>query len=200
VQQTGSAHEGFENAARGGKLPWIGKVCVVADHEYDESNLYRYEYSPLFTNSDVGIAECLAWKPAAPVVLESALWWVKNYNHVTVLRNRRWWAEVGQPAYETFWRTVQAARLDGRYSERRAAVPLFVSDDSAEEENDRASRDNEGDADDEANVDSDSDGASDVVGWQGQESDHSTGWDNTALSGNDSDLESEVPTNHVRML
>jgi hypothetical protein len=35
---------------------------------------------------------------------------------------------VGQPAYEEFWREVEAARLDGRYGEKALFVPDSDSD------------------------------------------------------------------------
>lgn len=187
--------EPFVKAASTAKLPWIGKVCVVADHEDDASNLYRYEYSPLFRNSSVGMDECLAWKPDSGVVLESALWWVKDYNIVTVLRNQRWWAAIGQPAYEEFWTRVKEARSDGRYV--RVSRPLFVSD-SESEASDHESHGRK-DAEDDAASDADvSSPESDVEGWQGVESDHREEMDTAALSDTDSDLESEVETNLLR--
>jgi hypothetical protein len=158
----------FETAVGKAKLPWIGKVCVVADHQDDASNLYRYEYSPLFSTSEVGIIECQAWRPVSGVVLESALWCVRDYFTTTVLRNRRWWEEVGRPAYETFWDEVRAARADGRYV--RESVPLFVSD-SDSEENDQTVPDSEVGADAQANADAHSEASSVVEGWQGVESD-----------------------------
>ena len=187
VQQTGPTHTGFEGAARGSKLPWIGKVCVVADDEDASSNTYRYEYSPLFSNSEVGIIECLSWKPDAGVTLESALWWVRDYNAVTVLRNRRWWEAEGQPAYEEFWRNVTLARADGRHL--RTAQPLFV-DEPESEANDRESVGSEDGADAPAN-DADADEhESAVEGWQGVESDHELEMDTGAPRDTGSDLES----------
>lgn len=182
-----NATQEYETAAKGAKLPWIGKVCVIADHEDDASNLYRYEYSPLFTNSDVGIEECLAWKPNTGVILESALWWVRDYNTVTVVRNRRWWEAEGRPAYEDFWRDVTAARNDGRYV--REARPLFV-DDSASEENDPPARDTEDAGDAQTNdVDAELD-ATNAEGWQGVASDHEAEMDIDEQHDTGSDLES----------
>jgi hypothetical protein len=186
--QTEQTHAGFEAAIASAKLPWIGKVCVIADHEDDASNTYRYEYSPLFTTSPTGIIECLAWKPSAHgVVLESALWMVKDYYTTTVLRNRRWWATVGQPAYEEFWRAVREARADGRYA--RESVPLFVSD-SESEENDHIVPENESDADERATSEAQSPASSAVEGWQGTESgQESDGLEEGAQPRIDSDLE-----------
>jgi len=60
--------------------------------------------------------------------LEETVWYVHDYFTTTVIRNRRWWAEVGQPAYENFWAEVEAARVDGRYAEKA----MFVDDDMEE--------------------------------------------------------------------
>lgn len=166
--QNGPICEEFVNAVTTAKLPWIGKVCVVADHADDASNLYRYVYSPLFSVSEVGISECLAWVPLDGVLLESALWMVRDYYTTTVLRNRRWWAAIGQPAYEEFWEEVHAARQDGRYI--RESVPLFV-DDSASEENNRAVLDNEDDVDEQTSDAARSETSSLAEGWLGEESD-----------------------------
>lgn len=189
VPQTGPQNLGFENAARGSKLPWIGKICVLAADEDAPSNTYQYVYSPLFTNSDVGIAECLGWSPEADgIVLESALWWVRDYNTVTVLRNPRWWEDVGQPAYEEFWRTVHLARADGRHL--RTAQPMFV-DEPESETNDQQSVGSEDEVGEQANDDDESA----VEGWQGVESDRELETDAAEQHDNDSDLESEAQAN-----
>lgn len=170
IIQTAPMCEEFEDAVRGkAKLPWIGKVCVVAEAEDSAPDTYRYEYSPLFSAHIDGVDECLSWKPAEGIVLESALWWVKDYYTTTVLRNPRWWEDVGMPAYETFWREVMNARRDGRFD--YVPQPLFVSDSEEEEENDRGSRGNGAVTVDHASEDADSESSSAVEGWQGEESD-----------------------------
>jgi hypothetical protein len=96
------------------------------EDKYDLES-YEYRYSPLFPSSTAGFAECCAWVPNnidGLVVLEETVWYVYDYFTKTVPRNRRWWAEVGQPAYEEFWREVEAARLDGRYGEKA----MFLSE------------------------------------------------------------------------
>jgi hypothetical protein len=169
--QTGPQCEEFESAVLSAKLPWIGKVCVVVDHEDDASNTYRYEYSPLFSTSETGVIECLAWKPAGGIVLESALWWVRDYYTTTVMRNKRWWTAEGKPAYEEFWRQVTAARADGRHA--RVAVPLFVNEEELEE-TDHKSHDGEDETDEQANDADDEGASSDVEGWKGVASDEET--------------------------
>ena len=133
------------SAAVGAKNPWMGKIYVVAkppvmvsvDREegtvivekYDLET-YEYRYSPLFPSTKSGFAECCAWVPNnidGLVVLEETIWYVYDFFTKTVPRNRRWWSEVGQPAYEEFWRDVEVARLDGRYGEKA----MFVEESSS---------------------------------------------------------------------
>lgn len=123
------------------KLPWIGKVFVVSndpcvqtpavnveEEELPLPSSLRYEYSPLFPATVDGIEEAEEWTPdTEDRVLETITWWVKDYQHQTVLRNRRWWKKVGQPAYETFWRNVEEARRDERFKPKN--LPVFVTDD-----------------------------------------------------------------------
>jgi hypothetical protein len=121
-------------------LPWIGKVCVIAPYMDAPWTSYKYEYSPLFPLE--GAESLEEWVPSTDgVVLESQTWWVRDYRRRTVLRNRRWWANVGAPAYTTFWRDVIAARADGRFASR----PMFITDSStvASKRDDTASDDQE---------------------------------------------------------
>jgi len=126
----------------GAKNPWMGKIYVVAkppaivavekeegtvmEEKYDMES-YEYRYSPLFSSTEAGFTECCAWTPNdidGLVVLEQTIWYVYDYFTTTVVRNRRWWAEVGQPAYEQFWRDVELARVDKRFGEKA----MFVSE------------------------------------------------------------------------
>ena len=136
------------SAAVNAKNPWMGKIYVVAappkmvavereagtvmEEKYDPE-LYEYRYSPLFPSTEAGFAECCAWVPnniAGLVVLEETVWYVYDLFTTTVIRNRRWWAEVGQPAYESFWVDVELARVDGRFGEKA----LFVSESESDSE------------------------------------------------------------------
>ena len=116
-----------------GFKPWIGKICVCADNTESSPNDYRYEYSPLFPNTEEGIQNCLAWNPSG-IILESSIWYIKNWFHTTVLRNKRWWDAIGYPAYMDFWKDVEMARSDGRFKPRA----LFV-DSASEHEDDETS-------------------------------------------------------------
>jgi hypothetical protein len=107
-------------------LAVFGVVRVVAPSADAAESTYEYDYSPLFPTGALDAAR--AWMsavPAAPaVVLETAVWWVRDASHKTVLRNRRWWSTVGEPAYRAYWEEVDAAREDGRFV--AVAKPLFV--------------------------------------------------------------------------
>jgi len=119
-----------EPRVRSGVQPWIGKVCVVAAAEDMLPSQYQYAYSPLFPNTEEGLSDCLAWTPSG-LIRESCVWYVKDWFHTTVLRNRRWWDSIGHPEYVRFWEDVDAARLDGRFKPEA----LFVEDGEDLEEN-----------------------------------------------------------------
>jgi hypothetical protein len=66
------------------------------------------------------------WKPTNSYVLERTQWYVKDWFTTTVVRNRKWWKEVGYPAYTKFWAEVDTLRTSG-YTNRK---PLFIDSDS----------------------------------------------------------------------
>lgn len=107
-------------------LAVFGVIRVVAPTADAAESAYEYEYSPLFPTGSVEAAR--AWISVPPpdgrVVLETAIWWIRDASHKTVLRNRRWWTAVGEPAYRCYWEEVDAARADGRFA--TVAKPLFV--------------------------------------------------------------------------
>ena len=105
------------------KQPRIGTVCVTAPTPDADPSTYTYEYSPLFEATDAGYTEMQEWSPSADrVVLERTQWYVKDWFTTTVMRNRRWWTEVGFPAYTQFWEEVDALKASG-FTNRK---PLFV--------------------------------------------------------------------------
>lgn len=145
------------------KQPWIGKVCVVAENENTLPSQYTYQYSPLFSNTVKGFSECLAWTPEG-VVLESSIWYVKDYFHSTVLRNRRWWEAVGCPAYTEFWEEVDCARSTDKFK----PVAMFV-DSASEGGNDHESYDTFVGVDDSPTDNTSDERAKNSVGWIGVE-------------------------------
>jgi hypothetical protein len=131
VQQADATEAMFTGAS---KVPWIGKICVTAENEETAPSHYKYAYSPLFPATADGYRECSSWHPfvssaAEGLVLESSMWWVKDWFATTVPRNRQWFADVGKPAYEAFWVDVEAARADGRYKPR-----LILAEEDSDEE------------------------------------------------------------------
>ena len=93
----------------------MGVICVTAPTEETLPADYTYEYSPLFPTTEEGFAATMAWTPKHPVVYETSVWTVKDWGHHTVLRNPRWWVDVGYPGYQRFWKAVETARHDGIY-------------------------------------------------------------------------------------
>jgi hypothetical protein len=104
------------------KQPRIGTVCVTASSPDADTSTYQYEYSPLFPATPEGYAAMQEWSPTGLAVLERTQWYVKDWFTTTVMRNRRWWDEVGFPAYTKFWEEVDALRATG-YTNRK---PLFI--------------------------------------------------------------------------
>lgn len=107
----------------------IGTVCVTAPSADADPSTYAYVYSPLFEATPTGYTEMQAWLPisseaaaATTIVLERTQWYVKDWFTTTVMRNRRWWAEVGYPAYQQFWQDVDTLRAAG-FTNRK---PLFI--------------------------------------------------------------------------
>lgn len=45
-------------------------------------------------------------------ILEKKVWWIENWQIITVLRNRRWWNNVGLPAYNHFCTDLTRAKED----------------------------------------------------------------------------------------
>jgi hypothetical protein len=97
-----------------GCKPWIGKVCVQTPTLESLPSAFTYEYSPIFPNTEDGLKKCLEWTPPG-IILESSIWFIKDWFHTTVLRNPRWWDAVGYPSYMDFWKDVEMARTDGRF-------------------------------------------------------------------------------------
>lgn len=113
------------------KQPRIGTVCVTAASADADPSTYVYEYSPLFETTEEGYRNMQAWMPSGAVVLERTQWYVKDWFTTTVVRNKRWWAEVGFPAYQQFWKEVDDLRASGFTNKK----PLFIdSEDSDQDE------------------------------------------------------------------
>ena len=110
-----------------------GEITLVL-----EPDKLAYAYSDILPLGEASLETLAAWKPAdfpeGWVVLERSVWRVGDWFTTTVIRNRRWWTEVGQPAYEDFWRRVEEARASG-WTKTKQSKLLIVdsSDDEAAE-------------------------------------------------------------------
>ncbi len=106
----------------------MGAILVIAPAADAPGETWRYAYSPTQPLNEDGLRACSCWKPAdmkeGEVILEYCIWRIADWWTTTVPRNRRWWSEVGQPAYEAFWVSVDAARAEGKY----ASTCLIVDD------------------------------------------------------------------------
>jgi hypothetical protein len=107
-----------------------GQIFLVGDEE--QGTLLRYEYSPL--------KDC-EWKPTleeGEAIVEVIPWWTSQWFLTTVGRSRAWFASV-QPAIESFWADVAAARR-GEFvmpeSKRKLKErnPCRIMDDAGNEE------------------------------------------------------------------
>jgi hypothetical protein len=106
----------------------MGTVVVAAPSISSPAEEWQYYYSPVWNLDDEGLLNCRNWVPDGlvfgknAVLLERSVWKIRDWWTCTVPRNRRWWSEVGQPAYEEFWDVVDEARLSGRYASRLLIV------------------------------------------------------------------------------
>ena len=94
----------------------MGAVLVLGVPEVPET--WVHDYSPIVGVGEAELQTLMTWMPEGGLregheVLERSVWRVEDWWATTVPRNRRWWAEVGQPAYEEFWVAVGQARSAG---------------------------------------------------------------------------------------
>jgi hypothetical protein len=115
----------------------MGAVLVIAPSEDAGPETWTYAYSPTQPLSEEGLAFCLCWKPAdmppSAVILEHSVWRIADWWTTTVPRNRRWWTEVGRPAYETFWTAVDEARASGTVTKTPTSASKYLIADTSSE-------------------------------------------------------------------
>ena len=100
-----------------------GAILVLTSEEDRENpDKWTYAYSPIWDLTEEGLRSALEWKPEEGILLERSIWRVQDWWTTTVPRNRRWWLEVGQPAYESFWKLVDSARASGTYKSQLLIV------------------------------------------------------------------------------
>jgi len=115
-------------------LPYVGKLCVIANEKGEAES---YQYSPVYPATKKGISDANKWTPSG-TILETCCWYVKDSHHSTVLRNKRWWNDVGLPSYKQLWEEIDLARASGKFKRQ----PLFI-DDKTTVASDRSSVDGE---------------------------------------------------------
>lgn len=114
----------------------MGTILVIAASADAAPESWTYAYSPIQALSETGLAYCLCWKPAdlseTAVILERSVWRIADWWTTTVPRNQRWWAEVGQPAYEAFWVAVDEARISGIPTAPIGKTKCLIADSSSD--------------------------------------------------------------------
>lgn len=112
----------------------MGAILILSPHSEASPETWTYAYSPIYSLSEEGFTECMNWTPSektdTTVIIERSLWRIIDWWTTTVPRNRRWWAEVGQPAYETFWEAVEEARRTGKHKLSTSTCLIVDSDKS----------------------------------------------------------------------
>lgn len=133
AQAANRVKDSFVNPTKSNIPHKCGVILVVAPTDEDSENpdKWTYAYSPIWDLTSEGIQSAKAWMPKEGIVLERSIWRVQDWWTTTVPRNRRWWKEVGQPAYESFWRQVDEARSKGTY---KSQLLIVDSDDEEEAE------------------------------------------------------------------
>ena len=107
---------------------YIGALAVIGDKANIAS--WTYVYSPVYPNTDTGLAQVKAWTPEGNVI-EHQFWTCVKTHIMTVMRNKRWWSTVGLPEYECFWKDVENKRgvPDVIFIEEDTyQKPLFIDD------------------------------------------------------------------------
>jgi hypothetical protein len=99
-----------------------------------EADTWEYAYSSLEERTEAGCKAVVEWLPDSmgeKVVLERSVWCIDDWYVTTVLRNRRWWNDMGKPAYEKFWAAVDQARSTGEFASR-----LLIEDSDSDSDSD----------------------------------------------------------------
>jgi hypothetical protein len=84
---------------------WKGRICVYGFLEDQSTWTYRYS-EPVNDIEDADVPD----GPDCYPLLESSIWWLTSWHPRTVLRNHKWWQEIGWPAASLFWAEVQSGR------------------------------------------------------------------------------------------
>lgn len=85
---------------------WKGRIEIYGDAADVATWVYRYS-SPA---NDLEDATWLTPPPPGLSLLESSVWWLVGWYPRTVLRNERWWSQVGSVEAARFWNEVEEGR------------------------------------------------------------------------------------------
>lgn len=94
-----------EHAAEIAAARWKGYIRVLG--KIEDSSTWKYQYTaPVEDLEDARFSD-----PNTDVsIVETSVWWLKNWYPRTVLRNRMWWETVAKPAAQLFWAQVVSGR------------------------------------------------------------------------------------------
>lgn len=111
-----------EHAAEIAAARWKGYIRVIG--KIEDSSTWKYQYTaPVEDLEDARLPDTDTDTDKDPntdvSILETSVWWLKNWYPRTVLRNRVWWETVAKPAAELFWAQV----LSGREAAALEPVP-----------------------------------------------------------------------------
>jgi len=96
-----------EHAAEIAAARWKGYIRVLG--KIEDSSTWKYQYTaPVEDLEDALLPDP---NPNTDVsIVETSVWWLKNWYPRTVLRNRMWWETVAKPAAQLFWAQVVSGR------------------------------------------------------------------------------------------
>jgi hypothetical protein len=98
---------------------WKGYIRVIGKR--DEPSTWKYQYTAPVEDLEDAILPPMDTSSNTDVsILETSVWWLKNWYPRTVMRNRTWWETIAKPAAELFWTQV----ISGREAAAESAVQM----------------------------------------------------------------------------
>jgi hypothetical protein len=98
-----------EHAEEIASARWKGYIRVIG--KWGDYSTWKYQYTPPV--EDLEDASLPPMEPSSNTdvsILETSVWWLKNWYPRTVLRNRTWWKNKAKPSAEMFWAQVLSGR------------------------------------------------------------------------------------------
>jgi len=98
-----------EHAEEIASARWKGYIRVIG--KWGDYTSWKYQYTPPVEDLEDAILPPMDPSSNTDVsILETSVWWLKNWYPRTVLRNRTWWENMAKPAAELFWAQVLSGR------------------------------------------------------------------------------------------